>query len=191
MIVHRNLLANYHHRPAMPNILIESTYEGEHNASALQVRRQAYWALLSGVTGQFYGNRPIWGFFTGWKDALNGQGGRDMNRFAEFVQSVPWHTLIPDDDHKIVTSGLGEFRGLDYLAAARSTDRRILIAYIPTPRSVRVQLSELRGDKLSASWFDPQSGKRSPAGEFAPQGTHDFQAQGDADSVLVIEGSQH
>ncbi|MCI0627026.1 MAG: DUF4038 domain-containing protein [Acidobacteria bacterium] len=44
MIVHRKLLANYHYRPVRPNILIESTYEGEHNASPLQIRRQAYWA---------------------------------------------------------------------------------------------------------------------------------------------------
>jgi hypothetical protein len=189
-IVHRKLLANYHHRPVMPNLLTESTYEGEHNSSPLQIRRQAYWALLAGATGQFYGNRPIWGFFTGWEKALDGPGGRDMANFAAFVNSKPWHALIPDDDHKVVTSGLGEFRGLDYLAAACTEDRRLLIAYIPTPRSVVVQLSALKGDRLRASWFDPASGKPSPAGQYVAQGEHEFRSPGDSDAVLVIEGAK-
>jgi len=187
MIVHRQLLANYHRRPVRPNILIESTYEGEHNASPLQIRRQAYWALLAGATGQFYGNRPIWGFFPGWEKALDSRGGQDMARLAEFIKSRPWHTLVPDDAHKVVTSGLGEFRGLDYLAAGRSADRRMLMAYIPTPRSVVVQFSELAGNKLKASWFDPQSGKTLDAGEYQAQGQHEFHTPGDGDWVLVVE----
>lgn len=190
-IVHRKLLANYHHRPVMPNILSESTYEGEHNASPVQIRRQAWWALLSGATGQFYGNRPIWGFFQGWEQALDARGGRDMATIAGFVQSRPWQTLIPDDQHKVVTSGLGELRGLDYLAAARSEDRRLLIVYIPTPRSFTVRLSELAGGKLRAYWFDPATGKTSEAGEYAPQGDHEFRAPAGSDSVLVIENQEH
>jgi len=189
-IVHRKLLSNFHHRPVMPNILTESTYEGEHNSSPLQIRRQAYWALLAGATGEFYGNRPVWGFFSGWAASLNSQGGRDMVNFSTFVNSKAWHTLFPDDEHKVVTAGLGELRGLDYLAAARSDDRGLLIAYIPTPRTLTVKLSELRGNKLRASWFDPISGERSKAGEFTAQGEHEFRTPGEHDSILVIEGAE-
>ncbi|HEX2521776.1 MAG TPA: DUF4038 domain-containing protein, partial [Terriglobia bacterium] len=187
MIVHRKLLANYHHRPVRPNILIESTYEGEHNASPLQIRRQSYWALLAGAAGQFYGNRPIWGFFPGWEKALDSKGAQDMARLAKFIESRPWHTLVPDDAHKVVTSGLGEFRGLDYLAAARSEDRRLLVAYIPTPRSFTVQFSELTGEKLHAWWFDPKTGKAVQAGEYQPRGEHEFRTPGEGDWVLVLE----
>jgi uncharacterized protein DUF4038/collagenase-like protein with putative collagen-binding domain len=186
-IVHRKLLANYQSRPVRPNILIETSYEGEHNASPLQIRRQAYWALLTGATGQFFGNRPIWGFFPAWEEALNSQGSLDMERLAAFVGSRPWHTLVPDDAHKVVSSGLGEFRGLDYLAAARSKDRRVLIAYVPTPRSFSIQLSELAGDKLRAWWFDPQTGRSSQAGEYRAQGAHEFRTPSDGDWVLVVE----
>ncbi len=46
----------------MPFILMEATYEGEYNASEVQVRRQAYFASLCGAFGQFMGNNPLWPF---------------------------------------------------------------------------------------------------------------------------------
>ena len=77
-LVHDLLFRDFFREPARPFFLIESTYEGEHNASAVQIRRQAYWAVLCGGCGQFFGNRPIWLFAAGWKEALNGRGSRDM-----------------------------------------------------------------------------------------------------------------
>jgi hypothetical protein len=47
-IVHQKLLFDYIRTPAMPFILIESTYEGEHYASDAQIWRQAYWTVLCG-----------------------------------------------------------------------------------------------------------------------------------------------
>jgi hypothetical protein len=76
-IVHKKLLADYNRTPAMPYFLIETSYEGEHNASPVQIRRQAYWALLCGATGQFLGNRPIWLFDPGWEQALDSTGSAD------------------------------------------------------------------------------------------------------------------
>lgn len=188
-IVHRHLLENYHQKPVMPNILIETTYEGEHNASPLQIRRQAYWALLSGACGQFYGNRPIWGFFPGWQKELDGHGGRDMAILSKFVKFIPWNELEPDDKHEIVTKGLGEFRGLDYLSAAISADGKRLVAYIPTPRSFAVDLSRIKGGKLRAEWFDPTTGNRTPAGEFEPNAVKEFHSPGTSDSVLLVEAA--
>ncbi len=79
MIVHKKLLADYNRRPVMPFVLMESSYEGEHNASPVQIRRQAYWAMLSGACGQFLGNNPIWLFNPGWKDAL------EFDRLARYA----------------------------------------------------------------------------------------------------------
>src|SRR6185295_7210509 len=59
-IVHRMLLEDWQRRPVMPFLLIESTYESEHNASAQQIRRQAYWSVLCGGNGHCMGNHPIW-----------------------------------------------------------------------------------------------------------------------------------
>ena len=57
-IVHKTLLLDYNRRPAMPFILIESSYEGEHNSSEVQIRRQAYWSILCGGFGHVMGNHP-------------------------------------------------------------------------------------------------------------------------------------
>jgi len=48
-IVHRKLFVEYNKTPEMPIFLIESTYEGEHNSSPEQIRRQAYWSVLCGA----------------------------------------------------------------------------------------------------------------------------------------------
>src|ERR1039457_6377380 len=71
----------------MPYVMIETTYEGEHNASAVQIRRQAYWALLYGAAGQFMGNRPIWLFDPGWQAALDGTASRGMARVQALFRS--------------------------------------------------------------------------------------------------------
>lgn len=134
--------------PVTPIFLFESIYEGEHNASPAQIRRQAYWPLLCGGAGQFFGNRPIWLFDPGWDAALAAEGSRSMAQLRSLFLSRPWHELVPDQAHKVVTGGLGEFRGLDCLAAARTSDRRILIAYIPTLRTFTVDMSQMAGGRV-------------------------------------------
>jgi len=39
-IVHTKLLQDYNRTPVVPFVLIESSYEGEHNCSEVQIRRQ-------------------------------------------------------------------------------------------------------------------------------------------------------
>jgi uncharacterized protein DUF4038/collagenase-like protein with putative collagen-binding domain len=185
-IVHTKLLSDYHRNPPMPYVLIESTYEGEHNASAVQIRRQAYWAILSGATGQFLGNRPIWLFDPGWQAALNSGGSQDMARLKRFFDAQPWYELVPDDKHEIVTDGLGEFTGLDYLTAARTKDGGTVIAYMPTARPITVDMTKISGKDAKALWFDPRTGKSDSAGEFATTGKHEFGPPADGDWVLVL-----
>ena len=78
-IVHWALLEDYDSVPTRPNILFESTYEGEHNASEVQIRRQAYWALTRGACGQMFGSNPIWLLDAGWEDALGSAAPRTWN----------------------------------------------------------------------------------------------------------------
>ncbi len=112
----RPVQAEYQRRPIRPFVLIESTYEGEHNSTPDQIRRQAYWAMLGGACGQFFGNNPIWhfdgpGLFptkTTWKEALDGTGSRDMTRLRDLFVGLPWHRLEPEKNHEVVTDGYGE-----------------------------------------------------------------------------------
>ena len=186
-IVHKKLLMDYNHRPVMPFVLMETTYEGEHNASPVQIRRQAYWATLCGACGQFLGNRPIWLFDPGWQDAINAVGSQDMVHLRAFYTSRPWYNLVPDQKHEVVTGGLGEFNGMDYLAAARTADGSTLIAYMPTARTVTVDLSKLSGASLRAWWFDPRSGQAQSAGEYSTTGPLHFSPPAEGDWGLVID----
>ncbi|HLY20388.1 MAG TPA: glycoside hydrolase family 140 protein [Bryobacteraceae bacterium] len=186
-IVHRMLLADYNRMPHMPFVLVETTYEGEHNASAVQIRRQAYWAVLCGATGQFMGNRPIWLFDPGWEAALDSPGSQDIIRLNALFRSRRWDQLVPDEKHEVVVDGLGEFRGLDYLAAARTPDGGTVIAYLPTARALTVDMTKMAGAAAKAWWYNPRTGAADAAGEFPTTGKRQFTPVGEGDWILVLD----
>ena len=186
-ILQKKLLVDYNYKPVMPFILMETTYEGEHNASAVQIRRQAYWANLSGATGQFLGNRPIWLFDPGWEEAIDAQGSRDMVHVKTLFESRPWYTLVPDQVHKIVTGGLGEFNGMDYLTAAATSDGGTLIAYMPTARTITVDLTKLSGSNISGWWFNPRTGEAEAAGNFPTSAPVHLTPPAEGDWAIVLD----
>jgi len=186
-IVHQKLRGDYDRQPVMPYVLIETTYEGEHNASAVQIRRQAYWAILSGATGQFMGNRPVWLFDPGWEAALNSVGAQDLQRLYLLFNSRAWYELVPDEKHEVVVDGLGEFNGMDYLTAARVPDGSTLIAYMPTARTITVQMNSLSGKESAAWWFNPRTGGANEAGRFPTSGKREFTPPSEGDWVLVLD----
>jgi len=128
----------------------------------VQIRRQMWWALLAGATGQFYGARPVWLFDPGWKDALQLGGAKDLAVMAALVRDLPWWNLTPDESHQVVDAGIGETNGLDYLAAAVTTDRRTLVAYAPTPRTIGIDLRQLTGTRFTGYWWNPTTAERRP-----------------------------
>ena len=186
-IVHEMLQRDYNRKPEMPFVLIESTYEGEHNASEVQIRRQAYWAILLGATGQFMGNRPIWLFDPGWESALVSAGARDMTRLSSLFASRRWFDFIPDQKHEVVIDGLGEFNGLDYLTAAITKNRKSIVAYLPSARPFTVNLNKILGENATVWWFNPRTGDTTPAGQFATTGSHKFLPPSEGDWVLVVD----
>ncbi len=194
-LIHPRLYGAYRRNPAQPFILIESSYEGEHNSSEAQIRRQAYWTILCGGFGHVFGNNPIW-HFDGpglfpvketWRQAMDLPGSVSMKHWGDLFRSRKWQELVPDLKHEVVTKGLGEFRGLDYLAAARTADGGTVVAYLPTSRAITVNMSKISGKQARAWWFDPRSGEASTAGAFATQGLHEFSPPGPGDWVLVLD----
>jgi len=137
-IVHEKLMDTITDRvPPMPFVLIESIYEGEHNASEVQIRRQAYWAVLAGATGQFMGNKTHLAlrFRAGKRPSIlkarRTWPGSMRCRFTAVAR------FGPGEKHEVVIDGLGEFRGLDYLSAARTADGGTVIAYLPDAGRLR------------------------------------------------------
>jgi len=186
-IVHSKLLYDYNRTPIMPFLLIESTYEGEHNASEVQIKRQAYWAVLCGGFGHVFGNRPIWLFEKGWQAAMDIQGSTSMMHWGRLFRSRKWYELVPDQQHEVVTKGLGEFRGLDYLSVARTMNGCRVIAYMPTSRTITIDLSKINGDRVKAWWFDPQTGITTSRGEFETHGLEFFTPPKEGDWILVVD----
>jgi hypothetical protein len=186
-IVHLRLSWDYERKPVMPLFLIESIYEGEHNSSELQIRRQAYWSVLCGEFGHVMGNYPIWPFNAGWQAAMESPGSVALMRWGRLFRSRPWYDLVPDKDHKVVTDGLGEFWGLDYLTAAASSDGGTVIAYMPTARTISVDLSKMARGKARAWWFNPRTGISVEAGTYATEGQRQFTPPSDGDWVIVLD----
>lgn len=119
-------------------------------------------------------------------------------------QPRAWYDLVPDQKHQTVTDGYGTFDATttdgncfvmtsDYVTAARTPDGKLVMAYLPSRRTITVNLSRLSAP-ATARWYDPAHGAYQPAADaplptsgkrsFTPPGNN---ADGDGDWVLVIE----
>lgn len=167
---YQQMLQNYNRRPPMPTFLLESHYELENiglppdYGTPAVLRRQAYWTMLSGGCGQMYGNHYVWGFFPEWQSHLNTPGAAQIKIWKHFFSSIPWYVLIPDQSHDMVTAGLGTYGNAktrvsqaDYCTAAFTAERTLMVAYLPTPRTIEVNMAKL-SKPAHARWFDPASG---------------------------------
>jgi len=183
----------------MPYVMSESAYEYERGETTETIRRQAWWSLLSGVSGHFFGNRDIWMMDADWQKALNTPATRSMQVFHEFIDSLPWSSLEPDWQHMVFVSGRGHFNdgtspgGEDYATAAISHDGNLGLLYLPESKSVGVNLERFAGP-VNISWLDPFNGKRVSSatkvanrgyGKWSPPKT--LNSQGFEDWVMIIE----
>jgi Protein of unknown function (DUF4038)/Putative collagen-binding domain of a collagenase len=188
---HAEILKDYNRNDGLPVFLVEAAYENE-GADPLVVRSQAYGAVLSGATGQLYGHGTIWPFLSGWQDALNAPGAAQMPNFAALFQSRPWWDLVPDQDSSVIVSGRRDFGSEDYAPAARTSDGSLVLAYVPSARTLKVDMSRLSGPVV-ARWYDPTSGNFVAIADGLPNSglldidTPGDNAEGREDWVLVLE----
>ena len=202
--VYAATLADYQREPVKPTILIESAYENERDAKPQWIRRQAWWAALSGAAGHAFGNAPIYFFQPGWPQALEATGSRDMAHLKKLFDEVAWHRLVPDQKHEFVTAGYGTFDGaatksaahdigFDYVTASVAADGSLAVAYLPQGQEITIDLSKLHSP-VRAKWFDPTDGstKSIEGAPFENGGRRQLapaqnNAAGDHDWVLVLE----
>ena len=186
------MLHAYNQTPVAPTFLMEAHYDLEDVGhppdfgTPSVLRREEYWTMLSGGTGQFYGNRYTWSFIPGWESHLDTVGVTQLTIWKQFFTSLPWQDLVPDQDHSVVTAGLGTYGTLqtrvsqsDYLTAAKTPDGSFVIAYMPTARTITVNMASLKAH-ATAQWFDPTNGAYTtiPGGPFANTGTREFTPPG-------------
>jgi hypothetical protein len=195
------LLKEYNRPGFLPTVMIEANYEFEalnYETDLQTLRRQEYWSMLSGASGQFYGNKYTWQFLDDWRAHLDTPGSRQMTYATKFFAGKPWFRLVPDQHHRVVRAGYGTFavdgaiNDNDYVTAASTPDGKLAIAYLPETRTITVDLGKLSGPVL-ARWYDPTKGTSVPVSgspfpnpgvmEFRPPGQN---GDGDGDWVLDL-----
>jgi hypothetical protein len=173
-----------------PFFFMEGRYENE-GGSVVCMRYQAYYSILCGSTGHFFGNCPLWHFgyssswcgLDDWQAELNSPGSLSMPHVKALFHSREWHKLVPDVDHSVVTAGYSA------MASALTSDSATLIAYMPSGRQVTVNLDKLSGASVNAWWFSPSTGAAVSIGTFAKSGTRNFTPSGGSDRVLVVDAA--
>ncbi len=191
--------------PVRPVILGETGYEDEPNAIELlpdatkgdlwnpyRIRRNAWWAILSGACGYCAGTR-LWRFEANWREVLNAKSSQQAPLIRRILEPRPWWKLVPDTEHRLVTGGYGQWKEANWVAAALAQDGKLAVAFLPCGGAIWAALDRLRGP-VQATWFDPSNGQSRPiaGAPFNNTGTRDFlapdkNAAGDPDFVLVLE----
>jgi Protein of unknown function (DUF4038) len=137
------LLKEYNRPDFKPVFMVEANYEFEHNPNTdggtmQNLRRQAYWTMLSGATGQLYGSFFSWQFPREWQTHLDTPGISQLSYMGQLFGSRKWHDLVPDQANAVVTRGRGRYSTTasiatdTYATAARTTDGSLVMVYMPT-----------------------------------------------------------
>jgi hypothetical protein len=197
-------LLAYNEPNFLPALFLEEHYEYEEIGGEMGtpnvLRRQEYWALLSGAAaGYMGGNYWTWTFNGGWQGYLNSPGVQQLLYAKQFFGQRRWYDLIPDENHTLLTSGYGTFSeggnvsDSDYATAAETADGTLAVCYMPTARTIAVDLAQMASNVV-ARWFDPAGNLYVPISgspltnsgsfEFTSPGTN---SDGDDDWVLVLE----
>ncbi len=167
--------------PAKPVLDAEPSYEeipqGLHDPSepwwkAPDVRRYAYWSVLSGAAGHTYGHSSVmqmkkedepvgaYGAVKSWREGMRDEGYNQMKHLRSLIESLPFTEMVPDQS--IVAGGNG--LRYDRIVAARGNDWMLLYNY--TNRCVDVDLDKIPGEKKHVWWYDVTTGHREFAGEY-------------------------
>ncbi|MEL7976744.1 DUF4038 domain-containing protein [Isoptericola sp. F-RaC21] len=180
--------------PVRPALLGESNYEGENNlgdepTTTETLRRQVLWAITSGSPGEVYGTDD-WEFLPGWQGRLHSAGAEQVARLRDVVAALPWWTLVPDDG-ALLTGGAGgnpdasDQLETDLATAAASPDGDLALVYVPTARTVTLDVGRL-AEGSRAWWVDPTTGEPVAARLGTSMTTPGANAAGDHDWLLVL-----
>ena len=131
---------------------------------AYDVRKQLYRCVFAGGLGVTYGHHSIWQFLSertevinyadrGWVNALDRPGAWQAGYLRKLVESRPMKGRIPDNS--FVVAGQGETNAL-HIEAYRGAANNYAMIYIPVGKTVTINASFMKGEKIAAWWFNPR-----------------------------------
>jgi hypothetical protein len=197
-------LRHDYNRPVfLPGFMVEANYEFESlqgpTTTAPILRKQEYWTMTSGATGQLYGNGYVWPFLDGWQEHLDTPGALQIRPLLTLFEPRAWYDLVPDTSHSVVTAGYGVYSDYghvadnDFLTAARTPDGALVIVYTPVLRTFTVDMGVLSGP-ATTRWYDPCDGSYAavPGSPLPNAGLRPFtppgnNRDGDGGWALVLE----
>ncbi len=158
----------YWERPVRPFVLGEAQYEGlscesddDSLAGADIIRRQAYWAMLSGACGHAYGSWN-WRMEKNWRHIHSDKGASDMGILRKVFEGLHWHRLVPDNSNSVIIDGYGTYGQMDYVTTAALSNGMLSVSYIPPtgrePCNLTVDLSWFV-DPVELEWVNPATGE--------------------------------
>jgi hypothetical protein len=192
--VYEAALREWSKSDVMPFVLGESQYEGsgiekDNDMGTPHImRRQVYWALLSGAAGHCYGS-DIWYFPSNWRDIMRYPGAGQMKHVRTLFESLPWWTLVPDVKHQAVVGGYGEWTKNNYVTTAVSEDKKLMVSYLPEIQPIYVDFNFLTGNSFTCYWYNPQTGKKEKEFNIKQKSVQRVSPQNGEDWVLVVQGN--
>jgi hypothetical protein len=161
------------------------------------VRRAIYWSLLISPTAGFtYGGHGVWGWDDGsgppvahpntgtpkpWREALHLPAAEQLSHLAALFASIPWWQLRPAPE--ILAKQPGNESPRQFIAAAGS--ETLAVIYTPEDRQIHLRPEAIAG-LSTATWFNPRTGKRTPATPTVQGEVVQFETPGEGDWVLVL-----
>jgi hypothetical protein len=195
---------SYNRQPTKPTMDAEPIYEDHpvcFNASdlgisnAYDVRTYAYLDLFAGAHGHTYGCHDIWQMYSAkrpavnnphiyWHEAMDLPGARQMSYVRKLMTARPLLDRIPDQS-LVVENNLS---AAERIQATRGSDYAFVYSVVGKPFTVNP--GKISGRTITATWFDPRTGKTQSAGTFNNQQPKQFSPPSKGygqDWVLVLD----
>ncbi len=190
--------------PEKPTLDGEPSYEliphGLHDNKkpywqAHDVRRYAYWSMLSGAAGHTYGDNSIMQFWFGiekaafgalipWQEALHNPGSLQMLHMRRIMEAIHWYEGSACQELLVNNDG----KGYDYHLAFRTNTAVCVYTYSGLP--FEIDTRKIPFPSGYAYWIDPVVGIASYTGSVERNGIKSFNPPnkrlGQQDWIFVI-----
>ncbi len=150
--------------------------------STAAMREKAWQAVLAGCAGYTYGANGVWQAIgapndsdlhrvygrTSWSRGIVAPGAEQLGHLKRFLQSLPWHRLVPRPECDGVCAGPAATPPRDRPVVSTDRDGTFLIAYLPGGCGDGAVLHRLGKGVWQAEWFDPRTGRAWRIGTIRP-----------------------
>jgi hypothetical protein len=124
------------------------------------IRNQAYRSVLSGSAG-FCHSSTIKNFHATWKTNIMRDGTEYLTHLATIMSRFPWALMYPETESLLTQDSTDRADVSTFFLS----NKRMAMLYMPSSRSMRLDLSTLKGEEFLAVWYSPRTGKKWPGGD--------------------------